>query len=265
MRKHSKAWNIVLMMASVASGLLIIPPEAKAEMIASRMQSGKVLELVRQQLGCEIMQQQMQRFGLSQAEARQIQTVFGDARVVEEMVRLQRLAHHPRGGQAARGSRTTSIQQNISSSLLTALQSSVDAHMGADLQQKLSKRARGVFGDEKLIASRLSGDNGAVDARKALAEARRMLTAEKLVALGMTEIDAGQTVAKLKDSDIDRIFEGDLQIGYAAGLDLMSGAGLLLLLVIILGIAAIIAGGAVTVVFIVVAVIAMVYFLAHDW
>ncbi len=257
MCKHGKAWNIVLMMASVASGLLIVPPEAKAEMIASRMQSGQVLELVRQQLGCEIMQQQMQRFGLSASEARQIQVVFQDSRVIEEMVRLQR--------QIARGSRTTSIQPAMSGSLLTALQSAVDAHMGVDLQQKLSERAKGVFGNERLIASRPSGEGGAVDARKALAQVRRTLTAEKLVALGMTREDAGQTVAKLKDSDIDRIFKGDLQIGYAAGLDLTSGAGLLLLLVIILGIAAIIAGGAVTIVFIVVAVIAMVYFLAHDW
>ncbi len=253
MSKHGKTWNIVLMMASVASGLLIIPPEAKAEMIASRLQSGQALELVRQQLGCEIMQQQLQKFGMSPSEARQMQTVFSDARVIEEMARLQR--------QTARGSRGAPIP---TSGLMTALQSAVDAHMGADLQQKLSKRAEGAFCGEKLIASRSSANGSAIDARRALAQARRTLTTERLVVLGMTEKDAGQTVARLKDSDIDGIFKGNLQIGYAAGMDWTSGPGLLLLLVIILGIAAIIAGGAVTVVFIVVAVIAMVYFLAYD-
>lgn len=258
MRKHGKAWNIVLMMASVASGLLIIPPEAKAKMIASRMQSGQVAELVRQELGCEIMGRQIQKFGLLASEVRQIQAAFGDARVVEEMVRLQR--------QAADGVSDKSEKSDVprTGRLMTALQSSVDAHIGADLQQKLSARAKGVFGDERLIASRLSTNGGATDARKALAQARRALTAEKLVALGMTQDDAAQTVTKLKDSDIDRIFDGDLQIGYAADLDLTSGPGLLLLLVIILGIAAIIAGGAVTVVFIIVALIALVYFLSHE-
>ncbi len=253
MSKHGRTWNIVLMMASVAAGLLVIPPEAKAEMIASRMQSGKALELVRQQLCGEIMQQQLQKFGLSASEVRQMQTVFSDARVIEEMARLQRQAAHASKGMIVPTDR-----------LMTALQSAVDAHMGADLQQKLSKRATGAFSNERLVASRLSTGEGAVNASKALAQARRTLTTEKLVALGMTEKDAGQTVAKLKDSDIDGMFKGNLQIGYAAGMDLTSGPGLLLLLVIILGIAALIAGGPVVVVFLVVAVIAMVYFIAYD-
>ena len=253
MCKHGKIWNIVLAMASVAMGLVIMPPEARAEMIASRMQSGQVIELVRQQLCSEIMQQQIQRFGLSASEVRQVQAAFCDARVIEEMVRLQR--------QAAHASRSAIIPTGR---LMTALQSAVDTHMGADIQQKLSKRAERVFGDEKLIASQLSTHSGTVTARQALAQARRTLTAEKLAALGMAKEDAGRTVAQLKDSDIDRIFTGNVQIGYAAGMDWSSGPGLLLLLVIILGIAALIAGGPVVIVFIVVAVIAMVYFIAYD-
>lgn len=256
MSKHGKTWNIVLLMASVASGLLVIPPEVKAEMIVSRMQSGRMLELVRRELCSEVIQQQIQRFGLSTSEARQMQAAFCEANVLEEMVRLDR--------QVADGSKTAVIGQKQTDRLLTALQSSAEKHIRAGLRQKLSERAEGVFRDEKLMASRLSSSGGTVGARKALAQVRRTLTAEKLVALGMTETDARQTVGKLKDSDIDRIFNGNLRIGYAAGIDWNSGPGLLLLLVIILGIAAIIAGGAVAVVFIVVAIIAMVYFLAYD-
>ena len=253
MRKYGKTWNIVLMMASVAMGLLIMPPEVRAEMIASRMQSGRVVELVRQQLCSEIIQQQIQKFGLSASEARQIQAAFCDARVVEEIVRLQRQAAHA-SGRAIVPTR----------GLMTALQSAADTHVRTELQQRLSERAKGVFGDEKLIASRSSGNGGSLEARKALAQARRTLTVQKLVALGMTQKDASQTIAELKDSDIDGVFQGNIQIGYAAGVDWSSGPGLLLLLVIILGIAALIAGGPVVVVFIVVAVIAMVYFIAYD-
>lgn len=256
MSKHGITWNIVLLMTSVASGLLVIPPEVKAEMIVSRMQSGRALELVRQELCSQIMQQQIERFGLSPSEARQMQAVFCEARVLEEMVRLDRHAAHT--------SKTAVIRQEQTDRLLTALESSVEKHMGAGLQQKLSERAEGVFRHERLIASRLSAHRGTVNARTALAQVRRALTAQKLVALGMTEKDARQTVGKLKDSDIDKIFDGNLRIGYAAAIDWSSGPGLLLLLVIILGIAAIIAGGPVAVVFAVVAIIALIYFLTYD-
>jgi hypothetical protein len=84
-----------------------------------------------------------------------------------------------------------------------------------------------------------------------------------LTALGMAQKDAAETIAKLKDSDIDSIFKGDLRIGYAADIDFTSGDGLILLVIIILGIAAIIAGGAVAVVFLVVVLIALVYFLGQ--
>ncbi|UCC97105.1 MAG: hypothetical protein JSW66_14815 [Phycisphaerales bacterium] len=256
MSKHGKAWNIVLVMASVASSLLVIPPEVKAEMIVSRMQSGKMLELVRQELCSEIMQQQIQRFGLSPAEARQMQAVFNETRVLEQMVRLER--------QAAHTSKTVVIKPEQTDGLLTALESSVEKHMEADLRQKLSERAEGVFRDQRLVASRLSTSSNTVNARKALAQVRRALTTQKLVALGMTDKDARQTVGKLKDGDIERIFNGNLRIGYAAGIDWGSGPGLLLLLVIILGIAAIIAGGPTAVVFVVVALIALIYFLSYD-
>lgn len=248
-------WSIVLVMASMASALLVIPPEAKAEMIGSRMQSGKALELVRQQLCSEIMQQQIQRYGLSESEAQQIQAVLSDEQVIREMVRLDR--------QVAHASKTT-IRQSMASSLLTALQSSVESHMGTDLRQKLSERATGAFGNERLIASRLSTNGDTVNARKALAQAQRALTAERLVALGMTEEDAVETVAKLKASDIDSIFKEGVQIGYSAGMDLTSGEGLILLVIIVLGIAAAIAGGPVVVVFLVVALLALFYFLTYD-
>ncbi|MHC4680793.1 MAG: hypothetical protein ACYTEK_19080 [Planctomycetota bacterium] len=261
MSKHGKTWNVLLLMASVASGLLVIPPEVKAEMIVSRMQSGKMLELVRQELCSEIMQQQIQRFGLSTSEARQMQAVFCEARVLEEIMSR---ASCPRFEGGTPSTQTAVIEQEQTDSLLTALESAVEKHMGADLQQKLSERAEGVFRNRKLLASRLSTNDVTVNARKALAQVRRALTAEKLVALGMTEKDARQTVGKLKDSDIDKIFNGNLRIGYAAGVDWTSGPGMLLLLVIILGIAAIIAGGPVAVVFVVVALIALIYFLTYD-
>jgi hypothetical protein len=147
---------------------------------------------------------------------------------------------------------------------LTALQSSVESHVGTDLRQKLAERATGAFSDERLIASRLSTKGDTVDARKALAQAQRALTAEKLVALGMSEEDALQTAAKLKASDIDSIFKEGVQIGYSAGMDLTSGDGLILLVIIVLGIAAAIAGGPVVVVFLVVALLALFYFLTYD-
>ena len=99
MKKYRTPWNVILIMSSLASGFLVIPPEAKAEMIASRMQSGKVSALVRQQLSSEIMQQEIQRFGLSKSEAGRIQAVFTDERVLQEMVRLER--------RVARSSNTT--------------------------------------------------------------------------------------------------------------------------------------------------------------
>lgn len=256
MSKHGRTWNIVLTMASVALSLLIIPPEARAEMIASRMQSGKVLELVRQQLCSDILLQQIQRFGLCPSEARQLQAVFCDARFTEQIARLQR--------QVAHASRTTIIGQDTTNRLLTALQSSVDTHMGADLRQKLSQKAESLSKNDRWIVSRLSVENGAINARKVLTQAQRTLTVEKLVALGMSETDASQTVNKLKDNDITAIFKGDLRIGYAADIDWTSGPGLLLLLVIILVIAALIAGGTAAVVFVVVAVIALVYFLTYE-
>jgi hypothetical protein len=256
MSNRGRMWNVVLAMASLASGLLILPPEAKAEMIASRMQSGKVMELVRRQLCSAVTQQQIQRFGLRPSEARQLQTVFCDARVIEQMARVQ--------SQVGRASRTTVIGRHATSRLLTALQSSVERHMGATLRQKLSKRAKGLCENETWMVSRLSAEDGTVNARKVLIQARRALTAEKLVALGMSETDAAQTVSKLKDSDVQRIFSGNLRIGYAAGVDWSSDGGLLLLLVIILGIVAILAGGPAVVLFIVVALIALVYFVAYE-
>ena len=256
MSKHSKTWNIVLAMASMALGFLIIPPETRAEMIASRMQSGKALELVRRQLCSDIMLQQIRRFGLCSSEARQLQAVFCDARLTEQIARLQRQLVHVSG--------TTVIGQDTTSRLLTALQSSVETHMGADLRQKLSKKAESLSRNDRWIVSRLSVENGTINARKVLTQAQRTLTVEKLVALGMSETDASQTVGKLKDSDIAAMFKGDLRIGYAAGIDWSSGPGLLLLLVIILGIAAIIAGGGVATVFLIVALIALVYFLTYE-
>lgn len=254
MSKYRTTWNVILLMASVASGLLVIPPEAKAEMIASRMQSGKLPELIRRQLCSEIMQQEMRRFGLSELEARQLQAAFSDEQVIGEMVGLE--------GRIAGASKTT-IERNEASRLLTALQSSVEEHVKADLRQKLSERAKRIPTNQRLIASRLSASGGAVDARKVLAQAQRALTAEMLTALGMAKKDAAETIAKLKDSDIDSIFKGDLRIGYAADIDFTSGDGLILLVIIILGIAAIIAGGAVAVVFLVVVLIALVYFLGQ--
>ena len=133
MRKHRSAWNLVLAMASLALGLLIVPPEVKAEMIASRTQSGKVLSLVRQELCSELIQQEIQRFGLSKSEAQQIQAVLADQRVIREMVQLEReVARTP----------NISIEQQMTGRLLTALQSSVENHMKADLRQELSERSR---------------------------------------------------------------------------------------------------------------------------
>ena len=133
MRKHKTAWNLVLVMASLALGLLTIPPEVKAEMIASRTQSGKVLSLVRQQLCSELIQQEIQRFGLSKSEAQQIQAVLADQRVIREMVQLEReVVRTP----------NISIEQKMTGRLLTALQSSVEHHMKADLRQELSERSR---------------------------------------------------------------------------------------------------------------------------
>lgn len=254
MKKYRTPWNVILIMSSLASGLLIIPPEAKAEMIASRMQSGKVSALVRQQLSSEIMQQEIQRFGLSKREAGQMQAVFSDERVVREMVQLER--------RIARTSRTT-IEQSMTSRLLTALQSSVERHMRSDLQQKLSERAKGISSSQRMIASRLSTRGGTISARKALAHVQRELTAEMLVALGMTAKDASETTVKLKDSDIDNIFQGSLRIGYPAGIDFTSGDGLLLLVIIVLAITAIIVGGAAAVVLLIILLIALVYYLGQ--
>ncbi|MEJ2700885.1 MAG: hypothetical protein P8Z79_00420 [Sedimentisphaerales bacterium] len=255
MRKHRTAWNLILVMASLALGLLILPPEVKAEMIASRTQSGKALSLVRQQLCSELVQQEIQRFGLSKSEAQQIQAVFADHRVSREMVQLEReVARTP----------NVSIEQKMTGRLLTALQSSVKNHMKADLRQELSERARKIPGNQRLIASRLSMmsvSDGTVDGRIALAQAQRALTAETLVALGMPKEDAAKTIAKLKDSDIDRIFTGGLRIGYPAGIDFSSGDGQLLLVIIILVVVAILVGGAVGVVLLIVILIALVYYL----
>ena len=254
MSKYRTMWNIILVMASLASGLLVIPPEAKAAMIASRMQSGKLSELVRQELSSEIMQQEMRRFGLSGREARQLLAAFSDERVIGEMVGLE--------SRIASASKTT-IERNAASRLLTALQSSVEKNVKADLRQKLSEQAKKLPASQRLIASHLSASGGTIDARKVLAQAQRALTAEMLTALGMARKDAAETISKLKDSDIDSIFKGDLRIGYAADIDFTSGDGLILLVIIILGIAAIIAGGAVAVVFLVVVLIALVYFLGQ--
>lgn len=254
MKKYRTTWNVILLMASVASSLLIIPPEAKAKMIASRMQSGKAFAMVRGQLCSEIMQQQIRRFGLSQREARQIQAAFSDQRVVREMVQLE--------NQVAGDSKIT-IERSATSRLLTALQSSVEKHVGADLKQKLSSRAKRIPNSSRLIASRLSAGSGTIDVRKVLVRAQRALTTGMLVALGMAKKDAADTIAKLKDSDIDSIFQGNLRIGYPAGIDFTTGDGLLLLVIIILGIAAIIAGGAVAVVFLVIVLIALVYYLGQ--
>jgi hypothetical protein len=252
MRKHRTTWNLILVMASLASGLLIIPPEAKAKMVASRMQSGKVLSLVHQQLCSELIQQEIQRFGLSKSKARQIQAVFADKRVIREMVQLEReVARTP----------NISIEQKMTGRLLTALQSSVENHMKADLRQELSERATKIPGNQRLIASRLSMSGGIVDGRTALAQAQRALTAETLVALGMAKEDAAKTIAKLKDSDIDRICTGGLQIGYPAGINFSSGDGQLLLVIIILVIVAVIVGGTVGVLLLIVMLIALVYYL----
>ena len=254
MRKHRTTWNLILIMASLASGLLIIPPEAKAEMIASRMQSEKVLSLVHQQLCSELIQQEIQRFGLSKSEAQQIQAVLADKRVIREMVQLEReVARTP----------NVSIEQKITGRLLTALQSSVENHMKADLRQELSERARKIPGNQRLIASRLSMSSGIVDARTALAQAQRALTAETLVALGMAKEDAAETIAKLKDSDIDRIFTGGLKIGYPAGIDFSSGDVQLVLVIIILLIVAIIVGGTVGVVILIAMLVVLVYYLSR--
>jgi len=107
----------------------------------------------------------------------------------------------------------------------------------------------------------LSTSGGTVDGRIALAQAQRALTAETLVALGMAKEDAASTIAKLKDSDIDRIFTGGLQIGYPAGIDFSSGDGQLLLVIIVLGIVAIIVGGTAGVVLLILILIALVYYL----
>lgn len=252
MRKHRAAWNLILVMSSLASGVLIIPPEAKAEMIASRMQSGKMLSLVHQQLCSELIQQEIQRFGLSKSKAQQIQAVLADRRVIREMVQLER--------KTARAP-NISIEQKMTGRLLTALQSSVENHMTVNLRQELSERARKIPGNQRLIASRLSMSDGIVDGRTALAQAQRALTAETLVALGMAKEDAAKTIAKLKDSDIDRIFTGGLQIGYPAGIDFSSGDAQLLLVIIILVIVAVIVGGVVGVLLLIVILIALVYYL----
>jgi hypothetical protein len=157
-----------------------------------------------------------------------------------------------------------SIEQKMTGRFLTALQSSTKNHMKAHLRQELSERARKIPGNHRLIASRLSmmsKSGRTVDGRIALAQAQRALTAETLVALGMAKKDAAKTIAKLKDSDIDRIFTGDLQIGYPAGIDFSSADGQLLLLVIILVIVAIIVGGTVGVVILIVILIGLVYYL----
>jgi len=254
MSKYKAAWNSILIMASIASGLLVIPPEAKARMIASRMQSGKAFAMVREQLCSEIMQQQIRRFGLSQSEARQILAAFSDERVVREMVQLE--------GRVANASKIT-IEQKATGRLLTALESSVEKHVEADLKQKLSNRAEKMPVNHRLIASRLSTRDGTIDARKVLARAQRSLTTEMLVSLGMAKKDAAETIARLNDSDIDSIFKGNLRIGYSAGIDFSSDDGFILLVIIILGIAAIIAGGAVAVIFLIVVLIALVYYLAQ--
>jgi hypothetical protein len=257
MRKHRAPWNLVLVMASLALGFLIIPPEVKAEMIASRTQSGKVLSLLRQQLCSELVQQEIQRFGLSKSEALQIQAVLADQRVIREMVQLEReVARTP----------NVSIEQKMTGRLLTALQSSTKNHMKAHLRQELSERAREIPGNQRLVASRLSTmsmSGGTVDGRIALAQVQRALTAETLVALGMAKEDATKTIAKLKDSDIDRIFTGGLQIGYPAGINFSSEDGQLLLVIIILAIVAIIVGGTAGVVLLVVILIGLVYYLGR--
>ena len=254
MKKNRTIWNFILLMASAASGLLVIPPEAKAKMIASRMQSGKALAMVRRQLCSEIMQQQIRRFGLSQREARQILAAFSDERVIGEMVHLE--------NQIANASEIT-IEQKTTSRLLTALESSVEKHVESDLKEKLSRRAERIPNNQRLIASRLSARDGTVNARKILSRARRSLTAEMLVSLGMAKKDAAETIAKLKDSDIDSIFKGNLRIGYSAGIDFSSDEGMLLLVIIILGIAAIVSGGAVAVIFLIVVLIALVHYLGQ--
>jgi hypothetical protein len=168
------------------------------------------------------------------------------------MVRLER--------KVARTS-NISIGQNMTGRLLTALQSSVEKHMEAELRQELSERAKKIPHNERLIASRLSTSDVTIDARTALAQAQRVLTSETLVALGMAKEDAAKTLAKLKDSDIDRIFTGGLRIGYPAGIDFSSGDGQLLLVIIVLLIIAIIVGGTAGVVLLIVILVGLVYYL----
>ena len=111
-----------------------------------------------------------------------------------------------------------------------------------------------------------SMSDGTVDGRIALAQAQRALTAETLVALGMAKEDAARTIAKLKDSDIDRIFSGGLRIGYPAGNGLSSEDGQFLLIIIILAIVAIIVGGTAGVVLLIVILVALVFYLGGgDW
>jgi len=200
------------------------------------------------------MRQEIRRFGLSKSEAGRIQAVLSDERVLREMVRLER--------RLTRSSNAT-VERNASTRLITALQSSVERHMAGGLQRKLSKRAKRISDNHRLIASRLSTTGGTIDARTALAEAQRMLTAETLVSLGMARGDAAETLTKLKDSDIDNMITGGLRIGYAAGIDFSSEEGQLLAVILILVIVAAIAGGAAAAILLIVALIVLIYILAQ--
>jgi len=251
MRMHGKLWNIVVVMASVATGLLIAPPVANAEMIASRTQSKISVEHVRQELRSEIMRQQIQRFGLSKSEARQIQAALSDEQVLREIAQFET--------QLAYASRAM-IKQSTTYRLIGALESAIEKHMGNEIQGTLSERAREAFGNERLIASHLSVNSDTISVRQAHSKLQRSLTTEKLVALGMTKEDAVRTVAKLKDSDFGTIIKDDIQLGHAAGLKLTDAGMTILIYALVIGGLLLLTGGESYGVWYVLGIIALILF-----
>jgi hypothetical protein len=233
MRMWTFRWNLLLCMAAIATAFLVTPPVAKAQMIPSQMQSERALALVRQQLRSELMQQQIQRFGLSEGEARQIQMVLSDEQVIREMCRLET--------QLACASKKI-IEKNTMCRLLRTLESAAQRHVDQDLQERLSERAERAFGSERLVTSRLSDGRATMMANHALTEVRRALTTERLVALGMTQNDAAMTAAKLNDSDISAIMRDGIQVDYAGKWQL-TGAGIMVVVCVLLIVALAATGG----------------------
>ncbi len=210
--KKLKVCGIGLILSFLSLFNILIPNVLRAELFESKIQTEKSIKTVLETLKTSLVKEEIIKYGLDESEAQRLINAFTDIEFIDSLSKIENILLNKRLDKAKKHSINMLMKQ---------LKLTFDKHADDDLKIKLTNFHEQAHLYQNIITSELS--DGRSSNKLNIYTLQREITLDKLVTMGTNEANAFNIVDKLSKIDLDRIFDKDIHIEYAAGYKMGKG------------------------------------------